>query len=66
VWREIPTTLERQRGEYLRGPTCIAAEKLLRDVVQAGEAMRNRDCIDYSDQPIDAWDRALAALKGTP
>jgi len=71
VWREIPTTLERQRGEYLRGPTCIAAEKLLRDVVEAGEGLKEfcgqvarREGLVVRD--IDAWDSAIAALKETP
>jgi len=50
-----------------RGPRCLAAEKLLRDVVGAGEAMRTApDGSDAAIAAYEAWDYAAAALKGTP
>jgi len=49
-----------------RSPACLAAEKLLRDVVEAGEAMRGvcPTGHPWTQLQLDKWDRALAALLG--
>lgn len=47
-------------GPYMRGPKCLAAEKKLRGLVEAGEGMRHEPLI-WNNAAL--WDAALAAIK---
>lgn len=66
-WRTVvpPGHLTSPRRHDVRGPSCLAAEKRLRDLIEAGEAMAGQieEYVGTVSETTGRWDRALAAVK---
>jgi hypothetical protein len=56
------STDEERVGWWSRGPSCLAAERKLTRLVEAGEEMRDSH-INHDRRAREEWDAALAKIK---